>query len=99
MLRISGRIIGRKLKPQLETIKKNQARLLANDIFRGVKDKTPVDTGRAKRGWRLLTKRFGFTIYNMVPYTRFLEKGSSRQAPDGMIRPTINTLKAQGKLK
>ena len=99
MLKLSLKMIGPKLKPQLEAVKQIQARTLANDIFRGVKDKTPVDTGRAKRGWRMLKKRDGFTIYNPVSYTRYLEQGSSKQAPDGMVRPTINNLRARGKIK
>jgi hypothetical protein len=51
---------------------------------------TPVDTGRARAGWRYEDlsdnqKR----IYNQVEYIIFLEFGHSRQAPLGMVRIAI----------
>jgi hypothetical protein len=96
---ISISVIGKSLRPQLKRLEEKQARLLANDIFRGVKDHTPVDTGRAKRGWRLLRRRFGFIINNYVPYIRFLEQGSSKQAPRGMVKPTLERLRARNKIR
>jgi len=98
-MRLQVSVIGRALRPQLKRIEEKQARLLANDIFRGVKDHTPVDTGRAKRGWRLLRKRFGFTINNPVPYIGYLEQGRSKQAPRGMVKPTLERLKTRNKIK
>ena len=97
-MRLQVSVIGRALRPQLKRIEEKQARLLANDIFRGVKDNTPVDTGRAKRGWRLLRRRFGFIINNYVPYIGYLEQGSSKQAPRGMVKPTLERLKARNKI-
>ena len=47
---------------------------------------TPVDTGRARAGWRATTARYSrgewrLTIENDVPYIVQLNMGSSRQAP------------------
>lgn len=97
MLKIN--VIGAKLRPQLKRLEEQQSRLLANDIFRSVKDLTPVDTGRAKRNWRLLKRRFGYVINNAVPYIVFLDKGSSKQAPRGMTTPTFEHLRARNKIK
>ncbi len=34
-----------------------------------------------------------FTLYNQVPYIKYLEEGSSLQAPLGMMRVTLDELK------
>jgi hypothetical protein len=81
-----------------------EARAIANDIFRGVKDTTPVDTGTAKRGWRLLTKSKNYEIVNNVPYIGVLDQGrsfrdgqmrGSTQAPKGMTGPTLRQLRTR----
>jgi len=96
------------LGPKLKRLEQKQSRLLANDIFRSVKDLTPVDTGRAKRNWRLLKRRFGYIINNTVPYIGVLDAGrglragqmrGSKQAPRGMTKPTFERLRARNKIK
>lgn len=96
MLKIN--VVG-SIGPKLKRLEQKQSRLLANDIFRSVKDLTPVDTGRAKRNWRLLRRRFGYIINNAVPYIVFLDRGHSKQAPRGMTKPTFERLKARNKIK
>ena len=96
---LSINVVGQKLKPQLKRIQETQSRLLANDIFRSVKDLTPVDTGKAKRNWRLIRRRFGFIINNATSYITILDAGSSKQAPKGMTKPTFDRLKARNKIK
>jgi hypothetical protein len=92
-------VVGAKLRPQLKRLEIKQATLLANDIFRSVKNLTPVDTGKAKRNWRLLRRQFGFMVLNSVKYITFLDKGSSKQAPRGMTQPTFERLRARNKIK
>lgn len=86
----------------LRKVRATQARALANDVFRGVKDRTPVATGVAKRGWAMNKRGRGYTIYNNVPYIGVLDKGrhmtsrgmrGSVQAPKGMTKPTLASLK------
>lgn len=66
-----------------------------NDLTEGVKEETPVKTGRAQRGWDKVAKyKVGeksrqVIIRNDVPYSPFLDKGSSRQAPNGMVKPAL----------
>lgn len=96
MLKIN--VVG-SIGPKLKRLEQKQSRLLANDIFRSVKDLTPVDTGKAKRNWRLLRRRFGYIINNAVPYIVFLDRGHSKQAPRGMTKPTFERLKARNKIK
>ena len=82
--------------------------MLSNDIFRGVKNKTPVKTGKAKRGWFMRRKRNGKIIQNNTPYIAVLDEGrsfragqtrGSKQAPQGMTNPTLQNLKARNKIK
>lgn len=77
---------------------------LANDVYREVKKTTPVDTGRARRGWTKDVKDNGFTIENQVPYIGVLDKGrhmtnrgmrGSKQAPKGIIGPSLNSIKGK----
>lgn len=62
----------------------------ANILFIDVVNDTPVDTGKAKAGWkfdnRSVPGRIEFTVWNDVPYVVYLEYGWSQQAPQGMLR-------------
>lgn len=96
------RLTGVGIATQLRRVRASEARSLANTIFRGVKDRTPVDTGRAKRGWAQRREGRGYVIYNNVPYIGVLDKGrhltsrgmrGSRQAPKGMTGPTLRSIK------
>ncbi len=79
-----------------------ETRVLANKIFDGVKQLTPVDTGTAKAGWNKKIQGRNVTIFNNVPYIGVLDKGrhmtsrgmrGSLQAPKGMTKPTLRKLK------
>jgi hypothetical protein len=60
-------------------------------VFTTVKRRTPVDTGQARDGW----VKTETTISNDVPYIGVLEYGSSDQAPNGMIRITLEEVPAK----
>lgn len=106
-------------------------RKVALDVFRGVVQRTPVDTGRARGSWnvdinrvnktvdtdpaerrdppalgappgpanlsqaagKVFEAKWGDEIYisNNVPYIRYLEDGSSQQAPEpgAMVGSTV----------
>lgn len=51
---------------------------------------TPIDTGNARRNTRLVK---GDTIDANYPYAVPLDSGSSRQAPQGMVLPTLLFIK------
>jgi hypothetical protein len=54
---------------------------------------TPVKSGNARRNWRSTVNNRGFTVENQVPYIERLEAGASRQAPKGIIGPTLTSVK------
>ena len=50
---------------------------IAFGIYRDIVEKTPVDTGTARRGWKIdpFNQGFGYKIYNPVEYIIYLEYG------------------------
>lgn len=59
--------------------------------------KTPVKTGYARSKWTRTQSTDNFEVANRVPYIEKLEAGASRQAPRGIIGPTLTAIK--GKVK
>jgi hypothetical protein len=66
---------------------------VSDDVLVVARDKTPIRLGKARNGWkkRKLTK--GAVIENRVIYIDKLDQGSSRQAPRGIVGPTIAEIK------
>jgi hypothetical protein len=60
---------------------------LMTEVKTEVAGRTPIDTGRARRGWQ---QRNINTVENKVPYIGRLEKGYSRQAPSGFVRQGVS---------
>lgn len=65
---------------------------IADDIKSIAVSKTPIDKGQARRGWRLETSFKTKKIVNRVPYIDLLENGRSKQAPRGIIGPTLREI-------
>lgn len=72
---------------------------VAEDIKQVAQQFTPIDKGRARRGWSVKNKVSAIqtssstrTITNRVPYIDLLERGRSKQAPKGIIGPTIREI-------
>lgn len=53
---------------------------------------TPVRSGYARKNWTKKTDSKGFDVANATPYIQFLDKGTSRQAPSGIVKPTVRTI-------
>jgi precorrin isomerase len=54
---------------------------------------TPRKTGYARSQWNKSVGEHGFQVENHVPYIGALEKGHSKQAPKGILMPTISNVK------
>ena len=70
---------------------------LALEAFNRMRARTPVDTGFAKAGWRILSEKWTkdwivVDIWNEVNYIIFLEFGWSKKAPLGMMRVTLEQM-------
>jgi hypothetical protein len=64
---------------------------VTKEVETRVARRTPVRLGRAQRGWHseVDTSTLTAEISNQVPYIGILEEGSSDQAPNGMVRITL----------
>tara|TARA_Y100001938_G_C8082266_1_gene429882 strand:+ start:1937 stop:2236 length:300 start_codon:yes stop_codon:yes gene_type:complete len=76
----------------MRSLKRDRDSLLSNfadDVLKKAKANTPILTGKARRGWRKRRSRQGFNIDNRTPYIVRLENGHSKQAPRGILGPTV----------
>jgi len=68
-------------------------REVTNDLYNELRSKTPIDTGKARRGWKVSNGSQKSTINNRVEYISALEDGHSKQAPKGFVNQSINKIK------
>ena len=70
---------------------------IVQEFQRQVVPRTPIDTGRARRGWRQRTTGSGATVENQEPHIVPLERGRSKQAPNGFVKQAISATILQTK--
>jgi|TARA_R110000744_G_scaffold344993_1_gene450386 hypothetical protein len=88
-IRISGT---NKAMGQLEREKDAFIARVAQDTLVVAKRNTPIDKGQARRSWRLRSDRKDKVIVNTAPHIQALERGHSKQAPDGILVPTVREI-------
>lgn len=82
-----GRELDRSLKQTLTDI--------ANEVLLDARANTPIKSGNARRNWTKKVSDKNFEVENKVPYIERLEAGASRQAPKGIIGPTLAQIKGK----
>lgn len=85
----------------LSAVKKNISQVgtnLANTLLVEAKKITPIKRGRARRGWRVERRGTNTHVVNRTPYIGQLERGRSKQAPRGILKPTLTGLKNRRKI-
>lgn len=70
---------------------------VADQVDQTARSKTPVKTGYTRSQWKKKVTKRDFEVANRVPWIERLEAGASKQAPRGIIGPTLRELK--GKIK
>ena len=68
---------------------------IADVVEKEAKASTPVRTGYTRSQWKKRTAKRDFEVKNSVPWIGKLEAGSSKQAPRGIIGPTLSKVKGQ----
>jgi hypothetical protein len=68
---------------------------LADEVLVDVKSNTPIRSGNARRNWNKKVTTDNFVVSNRVPYIERLEAGASKQAPNGIIGPTLSQIKGK----
>lgn len=71
---------------------------LAKTLLIEAQKNTPIDKGRARRAWKVERRGTNTHVVNRTPYIGSLERGRSKQAPQGILKPTIRGLKNRRKL-
>lgn len=79
--------VNRSLKRTLEDTVKEVTR----ETYKAARNSTPVRTGNAKSKWQQRPRQG--IVENRVPYIERLEAGASKQAPKGIIGPTLTQVK------
>jgi hypothetical protein len=92
------RIEVRGIQSDIEKIRREldvQINKLADEIQTRARSNTPIKTGNARKGWKQQKEKDGYAVVNRVPYIERLEAGASRQAPKGIIGPTLTQIKGR----
>jgi hypothetical protein len=92
------RIEVRGIQSDIEKIRREldvQINKLADEIQTRARSNTPIKTGNARKGWKKQKEKDGYAVVNRVPYIERLEAGASRQAPKGIIGPTLTQIKGR----
>jgi hypothetical protein len=87
-VRLKVKKITNNINPRLRRLR-NDLKTVAPKAADFFKSETPIRTGNAKRR----TKLQGETIKANYEYASRLDNGYSRQAPDGMSKPTIDFIR------
>ena len=85
------------LKEKLGEIGVSSVAELSEELKTTARAKTPIRTGNARRNWQDKKSKTGFTVENKVPYIERLDQGSSKQAPRGIVGPTLTEIKRRNK--
>jgi hypothetical protein len=89
-------------KRRLSDLLRSEVQKFGQQLATEIRNTTPVDTGRARSGWRERPTSTGYDITNNVPYVGVLDKGrhmtprgvrGSKQAPRGIVGPSLDTIK------
>lgn len=91
-------------KNSLDADFKSELKRMGDELYTEIKATTPVDTGRARAGWRKKEFNNKVEISNAVPYIGVLDEGrgfrdgqmrGSKQAPKGIIGPSLEAIKGK----
>ena len=77
-----------KLENKIESLLKD----VRDKTIQVAKANTPKRSGLARRSWTKKSNDKGFEVSNRVHYIQYLEKGTSKQAPRGIVKPTVGKM-------
>ena len=84
---------GDSMKRKVKVIIEAAAEGITDAVLDDVRDRSPVRSGLFKRSWRKSGSGTKYRLTNPQPYAGALERGRSRQAPKGVVRPAIENIK------
>ena len=88
------------ISKELKKIVQKEMLMLQDTYQEEVKPRTPIDTGQARRGWQKRQPSLKVReVRNQVDYITKLEKGYSKQAPQGFVNQAVKATLAKRKVK
>lgn len=84
-----------RLSRELELSLTETVQRLSDEVLVTARAKTPIRSGLARRSWKKSVSQDTFVVENRVPYIERLEAGASKQAPRGIIGPTLSQIKGK----
>lgn len=66
---------------------------ITDAVLDDVIDRSPVRSGLFKKSWRKTGSGYRYKLTNPQPYAGALERGRSKQAPNGIVKPAIENIK------
>jgi HK97 gp10 family phage protein len=85
------------LKSEIDKEFRSLIKDLADRVETRARANTPIRSGNARKNWQKSVKDDNFTVSNRVPYIQRLEAGASKQAPRGIIGPTLSQIKGRSR--
>lgn len=67
----------------------------AKTVEEAARKQTPVRTGYTRSKWSEKSDKRKFKVENKVPWIERLEAGASKQAPRGIVGPTLKSIKGK----
>jgi len=91
--KLSGKMITSPgLKNKLEKATARKVQHIMSYAKHQIKPLTPIDSGKARRSWKVLGRGKSAQLVNRVPYAHRLEHGWSNQRPNGMLTELISKI-------
>jgi hypothetical protein len=73
--------------------------IIMEELYLLLQANSPVNSGKFKRSWKMSKTKDRAKIINTQPYGQKLERGYSRKAPQGVVKPSIDQVIRQEKLR
>lgn len=73
--------------------------IIVDELYKLLQANSPVKSGKFKRSWKKYGTKERVKITNPQPYGQRLEDGYSKQAPRGVIKPSIDQVIRQEKIR
>jgi hypothetical protein len=74
-------------------------KIIVEELYKLLQANSPVKSGKFRRSWKMTGTKERVKITNPQPYGQRLEDGYSKQAPQGIIKPSINQVIRQEKIR
>tara|TARA_R110002020_G_scaffold209833_4_gene415808 strand:+ start:522 stop:812 length:291 start_codon:yes stop_codon:yes gene_type:complete len=83
---------GASMKQKIKAITEAATEAITDTVLDDIKDRSPERSGLFKRSWRKSGSGTRYKLTNPQPYAGALERGRSKQAPSGVVKPAIQNI-------